>query len=154
MTTPEALIAHVAPITEFLAQADWTDPDALAQALEARFPAAEQRALSQMLLAGRDAGWLTPKRATDTLTFGRVAKPGPATHGHSLDAVDMSGAGAAHTHPNGEVSFCVATEGDPRFCGHPAGWVAVAPGSGHIPEVTGGRMVIVYFLPEGAMVWG
>ena len=75
MTTPENLIAHVEPITRFLAKADWSDAHALTSALESRFPAAEQSTLTEMLLAGRDAGWLTPKHATDTLTFGRVAKP-------------------------------------------------------------------------------
>ena len=27
------------------------------------------------------------------------------------------------------------------------------PGSRHVPEVAGGRMLIVYFLPDGAMEW-
>ena len=66
----------------------------------------------------------------------------------------MSGAGAAHTHPNGEVSICFPTEGDPPFEGYADGWVVKAPGSSHIPTVTGGKMLILYFLPEGAMEWG
>jgi hypothetical protein len=52
-------------------------------------------------------------------------------------------------HPGGEVNWCVALDGDPRFDGQPAGWVVMPPGSGHVPTVSGGRMLIVYLLPGG-----
>jgi len=45
------------------------------------------------------------------------------------------------------------TGGDPRFDGHPEGWAVYAPGSVHVPEVTGGEMLILYLLPEGAIEW-
>ncbi len=100
-------------------------------------------------------GTLTPRRASEEVTFGRVIKPGPESHGLSVDAVEMAGPAAPHTHPKGEVSLCWANGGeDPRFMGHGPGWVVVAPGSRHTPTVTGGRMLIVYFLPDGAMTWG
>ena len=66
-------------------------------------------------------------------------------------SVDMAGPGAEHVHPGGEVNLCFATEGDPRFCGTGEGWYVVPPGSQHVPEVTGGRMLIAYFLPQGAI---
>ena len=31
------------------------------------------------------------------------------------------------------------------------GWVVESPGSEHVPTVEGGRMLIVYLLPEGAI---
>ena len=49
----------------------------------------------------------------------------------------------------GEVNYCVALEGEPRFDGHAPGWVVMPPGSGHVPTVSGGRMLIVYLLPKG-----
>ncbi len=153
MTAQQALIDTLAPLAHRVSELDLSDPATAAATLEAEFPVAELGAVRSALFAGRDAGWLTPRRASETLTFGRVAKPTEATYGQSIDAVDMSGAGAEHVHPNGEVSLCFSETGDPRFCGHPEGWVVVGPGSQHIPEVTGGRMLIVYFLPGGAMQW-
>lgn len=154
MTTQADVVAALAPFAHRVAELDLNQPDAAMRALEAAFPHATLGSVHAALAAGRDAGFLVPKQATPTLKFGRVAKPSPELAGMSIDAVDMAGAGAPHTHPNGEVSLCFAEEGDPRFCGHPAGWVVVPPGSRHTPEVTGGRMLIVYFLPDGAMIWG
>ena len=66
----------------------------------------------------------------------------------------MNGPGLAHTHPNGEIDLCFAMDGDPRFDGHPEGWVVYGPGSWHVPTVTGGTMAILYFLPSGAIAFG
>ncbi len=153
MPTKEELVAALAPFARRIVELGLADPVGLQARLNAEHPVTSLPQVRALLLAARDEGWLTPKVASPTLTFGRVSKPSPELAGCSLDAVDMSGAGAEHVHPNGEVSLCFATEGDPRFLGFPEGWVAVGPGSRHVPEVTGGRMVIVYFLPEGAMVW-
>ena len=132
---------------------DLSDPAAAERALEAAHPFAGLGPLGAAVFAARDEGWLTPKRATPDITFGRLAKATPETHGLSIDAVDMAGAGGEHIHPNGEVSLCFAESGDPRFVGRPAGWVIVPPGSRHVPEVTGGRMLILYFLPAGAITF-
>ena len=153
MSTKEAVLDTLRPFVDAVAELDLTDAEGAMRSLEAAFPHSSLAPVHQQLAAARDAGWLTPRKATDTLSFGRVAKPTDATRNLSIDAVDMTGAGAAHTHPNGEVSLCFVEQGDPRFCGHPAGWVVVPPGSHHTPEVTGGRMLILYFLPDGAMIW-
>lgn len=149
--TPDHLRTLLAPLAREVGSLDLRDPERVRAHLSEKFPLSPD--IRAAILEANGAGWLTPKRATDTLTFGRLAKPADDLGGCSIDAVDMVGAGAGHTHPNGEVSLCLAVEGDPRFVGFPEGWVAVPPGSHHIPEVTGGRMVIVYFLPGGAMVW-
>ena len=83
--------------------------------------------------------------------WGRVSKATEETLGFSLDVVHMNGAGPEHVHPTGEASFCVPLEGDPEFEGTRSGWHVLSPGSRHIPEVTGGRMLIVYLLPNGEM---
>lgn len=153
MQNLDAVRAALAPIAAAVGSLDLSDPQAAQRALSERFPLHALSALRELLLEANRAGLLTPKRATETLTFGRVAKPAPDLGGCSIDAVDMAGAGAAHMHPNGEVSLCFAVQGDPRFVGYPEGFVVVPPGSRHVPEVTSGRMVIVYFLPGGAMVW-
>ena len=153
MPTADAVVAALAPFARAVASADLSAPEATQAALNREWPVAALAEVRALLLAAHAEGWLTPKKATETLHFGRVAKPSEALAGCSLDAVDMSGAGAAHTHPHGEVSLCFATEGDPRFMGCPEGWVVAGRGSRHVPTVTGGRMLIVYFLPGGAMVW-
>lgn len=154
MPTPAELVDALAPFARRVATLDLTAPDAAREALEREFPVRELGAVRALLAAALAEGWLTPREATPTLRFGRVAKPSEALAGHSVDAVDMEGEGAPHTHPAGEVSLCFATRGDPRFMGLPEGWVVAGAGSRHTPTVTGGRMTIVYFLPGGAMVWG
>jgi hypothetical protein len=154
MPTADQLVAALAPFAQRIHALDLSAPAEAQATLNREFPVATLGEARALLAAALAEGWLTPKRATETLSFGRVAKPSEALAGMSLDAVDMSGAGAPHTHPNGEVSLCFATEGDPRFQGEPEGWVVAGAGSRHVPTVTGGRMTIVYFLPGGAMVWG
>ncbi|HHO53149.1 MAG TPA: DUF4863 family protein [Deltaproteobacteria bacterium] len=147
------LLEALLPLTRRIAQLDLSDPAAAAGALSAAAPPSELSELRALMCAANAEGWLTPRRATETLSFGRLARPDEATSGLSIDVVDMAGAGAGHTHPNGEVSLCFALQGEPRFMGEPEGWVVVAPGSHHVPTVSGGRMLITYFLPGGAMEW-
>lgn len=153
MPTPDHVRSALAPLAVAVSGLDLSDPAQAQATLNRIFPLSSLATLRATLLAANSEGWLAPKRAGDTLTFGRLAKPLPEYGGCSIDVVDMAGAGAAHTHPNGEVSLCFATEGDPRFVGFPEGWVVVGPGSRHVPLVTDGRMLILYFLPGGAMVW-
>ncbi|MEQ1505614.1 MAG: DUF4863 family protein [Myxococcota bacterium] len=153
MPSLDEVRAALAPFARAIAALDLTDAAAVQARLNREHPVEALGAVRALLVDANAAGILTPRRASDGLTFGRVGKPSEELGGCSIDAVDMTGAGAPHTHPNGEVSLCFAVAGDPRFVGFPEGWVAVPPGSRHVPEVTGGRMVIVYFLPGGAMVW-
>ena len=83
--------------------------------------------------------------------WGRVSKATDETLDLSIDVVLMTGAGPKHRHPNGEVSFAIALDGDPRFDGKPEGWVVLPTDSVHVPTVEGGTMLIAYFLPQGAM---
>jgi hypothetical protein len=151
MPTPEAVRAALAPLCGTIAALDLTDPEGARRSLSEVHPLWSLSEVRSLLFAARDEGWLTPRRATDTLTYGRLAKAAPETSGISIDIVDMAGAGAEHVHPNGEVNLCFKEEGDPRFCGSPEGWYVVAPQSRHVPTVTDGRMLIAYFLPQGAI---
>jgi Domain of unknown function (DUF4863) len=95
------------------------------------------------------AGWMC-NRETGGIRFGRVIKPGPRTHGFSVDVVDMDNvAGPHHAHPNGEIDLIMPLTSDARFDGHGAGWCVYGPGSAHRPTVTQGRALILYLLPEG-----
>ena len=86
------------------------------------------------------------------IRYGRVIKPSPATHGYSVDVVEMADVvGPHHSHPNGEIDLVMPLQGDARFDGQPAGWKVYGPGSAHKPTVTGGRALVLYLLPEGAI---
>ena len=129
---------------------DLADPEAARAALNARLapggPEASRvaRELRGLLAEGRVA-----ERGEPPLRWGRVAKASSETLGFSIDVVHMSGAGPRHRHPRGEVNFCIALDGEPRFEGAPPGWVVLPPESTHVPTVEGGTMLIVYLLPGG-----
>lgn len=138
-----------APILARLSSLDASDP----AACEIALAHVDVTALRAGVLAAAGAGSLTPKEAGG-VKFGRIAKPSPETLGFSIDAVDMSGpAAGAHAHPRGEFDLCFPVEGDPRFDGRPGPWIVYAPGSRHVPTVSGGRMVILYFLPGGEIAF-
>lgn len=151
MTTD--VLAALDPILDALVGLDLTDRAAAERALGERLDAATMNRATAGLRAAHAEGTLTPREATPTLRFGRVAKATDATKGFSIDVVDIEGSGAGHAHPQGEVSWCIPLEGEPVFEGAGEGWVVLPPGSRHEPTVTGGRMLIVYFLPGGAVDW-
>ncbi len=98
-----------------------------------------------------DGGWLCDK-GNEGSRFSRVAKAEKAM-GFSVDAVLLSASGPWHRHTKGEANFCICLEGQPKFCGHGPGWAVFAPGSEHVPSVSGGTMLIFYLLPDGAVEW-
>lgn len=151
--TPDEILAALAPICRKVATLDLTDPAQAEAALEAEVSTEALAEIGALLEAAFQAGWLCPKNGGAGVSFGRVAKATEATAFVSIDAVEMEGPALEHIHPKGEVSLCFARSGDPRFEGRPAGFVVMPPGSRHVPTVTGGRMLIVYFLPDGAMEW-
>lgn len=126
----------------------------LEAALARRFPAdgAVARAIGDHLEAGIAGGWICDRGDPDA-RFSRLAKPSPATHDLSIDVVRLRGPGLRHGHPRGEVTLGFAVEGEPRFEGRAPGWIFLPPGSAHVPEVVGGQMNLIYFLPGGAVRW-
>ena len=127
-----------------------SDPESaraeLARRLDPKGAAAARIAaeLKELLAQGKIAD-----RGAPPVQYGRVAKATPESKHFSIDVVLMSGPGPRHRHPRGEVNFCVAMDGAPRFDGAEPGWVVLPPGSSHVPTVEGGTMLIVYLLPEG-----
>jgi hypothetical protein len=125
----------------------------LQQTLNRRFPARGDT-YGSILAACRDAiaeGWMC-NREHAGIRYGRVVKAGAATHGFSVDVVDMSDvAGGHHRHPTGEVDLVMPLTEGAAFDGHGAGWVVYGPGSAHTPTVAGGRALVLYLLPDGAI---
>lgn len=84
--------------------------------------------------------------------FGRVLEPADATHRLSVDVVEIDDlVGPHHRHPNGEICLILPERGPATFDGRGAGWLVYGPGTAHRPTVKGGKAVILYMLPEGAI---
>ena len=127
--------------------------DTLAAELNRDHPAGSPtyEAIFAACQAGVAAGWMCQHEGGG-IRYGRVIKPSPATHGYSVDVVEMADVvGPHHSHPNGEIDLVMPLQGDARFDGQPAGWKVYGPGSAHKPTVTGGRALVLYLLPEGAI---
>ncbi len=106
--------------------------------------------IERLARRGVAEGWLLPRTGGPHVRYGRLAKD---VGGYSVDFVLMEGAAAGHTHPQGEINFGWAWSGDPTFDGRPPGWVVFPPASHHVPTVTGGEMLLLYFLPGGKVAW-
>ncbi|MGB5082853.1 MAG: DUF4863 family protein [Burkholderiales bacterium] len=97
------------------------------------------------------AGWMCNREAGG-IKFGRVIKPGDETQGFSVDVVEMKDLkGPHHRHPNGEIDLIMPLDAQAKFDGRGAGWLVYGPGSAHHPTVTGGRALVLYLLPQGAI---
>ena len=147
--TQDVLLQALDPLAKALVGVSLADPAAARAEVERRAPFGGPlvKAVRDAAEAGAKAGWLLPKQ-NGAIKFGRVSK---ALHGFSIDAVLMTTPGPQHKHPNGEIDLCFTRSGDARFDGHPQGWVVFGPQSVHVPTVTQGEMLILYFLPGGAI---
>ncbi len=142
----QTLAERLRPLTDVLATVSVDAADAAATLAEkAPVDGELVRGLAELAFEGAREGWLLPKE-NGGIRFGRVAKD---LGGFSVDAVWMAGPGPRHRHPKGEIDLCLVAEGEPKFDGQPPGWVVYGPDSTHVPTVSGGAMLILYFLPDG-----
>lgn len=164
MSAPHhALLEQLDPVLARVADLPLADchdrdtADRLAARLEQAMPAQspDVLALGQSLRAGVRDGSLCD-RGEPHARFCRVAKASPQTHDLSVDLVSLEGSGLRHRHPRGEVTLAFMADPDQqggRFDGFGPGWVVMPAGSIHTPTVTGPRMLLLYFLPAGAVDW-
>lgn len=150
----ERLITALHPVLAVVRTIDPADPGSAAQLAELLPVTGDVlQDVAALVRQGVDEGWLCEREANG-VSFSRVATPThDATAPVSIDAVHMGGPGPGHTHPNGEIDLCFAVSGEARFDGQAPGWVVYPPGSWHVPTVTDGVMDILYFLPDGALVF-
>ena len=126
---------------------------ALETDLNATFPAQGEtyRAVLDGCRDGIAAGWMCSREHAG-IKYGRVVKPGPATSGFSVDVVEMDDvAGGHHRHPHGEIDMIMPIDATARFDGRGAGWLVYGPDTAHVPTVAGGKALVLYLLPEGAI---
>lgn len=148
ITGKDDFVELLRPLAAALQDLDVDAPDAAARAEAiAAFDGEQVGAIRAAATANLDSDWLLPKEAGG-VRFGRVAKD---LCGFSVDCVWMNAPGPRHRHPNGEIDLCFRLTGAARFDGNPEGWVIYGKGSEHVPTVTDGAMLILYFLPAGAI---
>lgn len=147
--TPEAFTPLISRITDVVH--DRTLDEDLAGYLNENFPPGEE-AFEDIKRACRAAiaeGWMCNREAGG-IRFGRVLKPGPATHGFSVDVVVMNEVkGPHHRHPLGEIDMVMPLTAQARFDGHGEGWCVYDPDTAHRPTVSGGKAIVLYLLPQG-----
>ncbi|MBK5104941.1 MAG: DUF4863 family protein [Burkholderiales bacterium] len=152
-TTPMQFQELVAPVARY---ARGRALDAALQAdLNLKYPPEGEtfRQIRDACHAGIAAGWLCTQGDAQR-RFGRIFEPGAATHGFSVDVVDITDlVGNHHRHPTGEIDMIMPVTPEARFDDKGAGWLVYPADSAHRPTVTGGRALILYLLPEGKIEW-
>ncbi|HXH03667.1 MAG TPA: DUF4863 family protein [Candidatus Competibacteraceae bacterium] len=149
--TPQAFEALITRVTETIAGRPLDA--ALGMFLNETFPPDEEtfKAIERACHEAIAEGWMCNREAGG-IRFGRVVKPGPSTHGFSVDVVLMKDVkGPHHRHPNGEIDMIMPLTPEAQFDGHGSGWFVYAPDSAHCPTVTQGEAIVLYLLPEGAI---
>jgi hypothetical protein len=149
--TPEQFTTLMHPIIDAIAGRPVDR--SLAEHLEAAFPgdgpavAAIEAACHQ----GIADGWMC-SQGGEGRRFGRVIQATAASRDLSVDVVDLTEiVGPHHRHPNGEICLVMPVDGAARFDGHGRGWCVFRAGSAHRPTVKGGRALVLYLLPGGAI---
>ena len=147
----DALVAMLSRLKSDLHALNLTKPEIARASLQAKYPLTgdylvEVRRLWQR---GVDEGWLREGQlgAAAGLRLSPPSKHFP----FSIDAMVLGSHVAGHGHPKGEVSLTWAMDGSPRYCGGDAGWLVCSPGSKHVPEVRGGTMFVLTFVPDGKL---
>lgn len=107
--------------------------------------------LRRLLRIGIEEGWACYAEIDGPdYRRGRLAKPSAETHGFSVETGMLKDVlGNYHRHPMGEINMIAPVDATACFCGHSAGWKVFPPESQHYPTVTGGKVTMLFFLPNG-----
>lgn len=147
------LLAVLAPVIAEARGSAWGD--ALEKRLNEIYPADGScfTELERLCEEGIAEGWMCLKGEGPRLG-GRVIEPAEETGRLSVDVVQLVDfTGPHHRHPHGEICAVMPESDAGRFDGRPRGWAVYPPGSDHWPAATGGRVRILFLLPEGAIAY-
>lgn len=145
------LLAILEPVIAEARRAPWGA--ALERGLNEICPAEGPRfaALEALCAEGIAEGWMGLEGEGPRLG-GRVVEPLAETGRLSVDVVQLVDfTGPHHRHPGGEICAVMPEREEGRFDGRARGWAVYPPGSDHWPAATGGRVRILFLLPEGAI---
>jgi hypothetical protein len=125
--------------------------------------------LSRLIKAGVEEGWAANQEVEGTnYRRSRILEPSAETFQFSITAVYMNSEderrfkdhddedvlrGQYHGHPYGELNLVVPLNKGAELKGlqgwQGPGWTAPDPGSRHYPEVRGGAVIALFYLPAG-----
>jgi|TARA_R100001244_G_scaffold20643_2_gene21411 hypothetical protein len=149
--TPQNFVKHIAIVTSAIAGKPLED--SLEAELNSQFPVGGDwfTVATSLCHQGITEGWLCEREAGG-IKYGRPVHAGDETHRFSVDVVEMESlAGPHHTHTNGEIDLIMPIDETAEFDGKGAGWMVYPPKTSHSPTVSGGKAIILYLLPEGAI---
>ncbi|MEU4096461.1 DUF4863 family protein [Streptomyces sp. NPDC026673] len=114
--------------------------------------------LARLITLGVEEGWAANVEV-DGPNYRRslIAPPSRETLYFSITAVYMNSEapyrGQYHAHPYGEINLVAPVDRGARLAGphgwQGPGWTAPGPGSHHYPEVRGGALIALFYLPAG-----
>ncbi|MET8945649.1 DUF4863 family protein [Streptomyces sp. NPDC004542] len=114
--------------------------------------------VSRLIKQGVEEGWAA-NIEVDGQNYRRsmIEPPSARTEYFSITAVYLNSVpryrGQFHQHPYGELNMVVPIGPDAQLMGphgwQGAGWTAPSPGSKHCPEVRGGALIALFYLPAG-----
>ena len=148
---PQRFLELLQPVLDNVHGASWDN--ALATELNALYgPGTETfTRIKAACRSGVDDGWMG-LQGDEQRRGGRVLEPDPETHNLSVDVVEIADfTGPHHRHPHGEVCAVLPVTEGARFDGNAEGWCVYPPGSSHYPSAVGGRLQVMFFLPDGAI---
>lgn len=125
--------------------------------------------LARLIRLGVEEGWAANQEVSGPdYRRSRIVEPSPETFHFSITAVFMNSKtpqafpddgdedilrGQYHGHPYGELNLVVPIDEGAELRGlqgwQGAGWTAPDPGSRHYPEVKGGALIALFYLPAG-----
>ena len=127
------------------------------------------KSLARLIKLGIEEGWVA-NQDIDGSNYrrSRILEPSPETFHFSITAVYMNSRdarrfkdeddgeilrGQYHGHPYGEINLVVPLDEGAELRGlqgwQGPGWTAPDPGSRHFPEVRGGAVIALFYLPAG-----
>ncbi|AJA60708.1 DUF4863 family protein [Bradyrhizobium japonicum] len=127
------------------------------------------RELSRLVKSGVEQGWAANEEVDGpNYRRSRLMEPVSETYHFSITAVYMNSShsrsfrdedhhdvlrGQFHGHPYGELNLVVPVDKSAQLRGlqgwQGPGWTAPEPGSRHYPEVRGGAVIALFYLPAG-----
>ena len=154
----EALIERAVPFLEEVK--DMTAGTAVERWLNQKYgPDSElYQTLARLVKKGVEDGWAANVEIDGPNSRrSRIAEPSERTLHFSITAVYMNSVepyrGQYHQHPYGELNMVMPLDPEAKLMGprgwSGAGWTAPAPGSHHYPEVKGGALIALFYLPAG-----
>ena len=117
---------------------------------------------SNYIYQGLRDGWVA-SNSIDGKKYrrGKIALPTPETSFFSITTVYMESedvySGQHHGHPYGEINCVIPLDEKAELKGmqgwQGAGWTAPGPATHHFPQVRGGALVALFFLPAGRIAY-